>query len=158
MQECKWCGTAKVTEEFYPNDRSCKACRRAFAREHRQRNIERIRAYDRERGHDEERKAANRRQYKRRVSTSEGKAREWKKARTWVKNNRSNGKRTVNIMVSNAIRAGELTPEKCWWCGSGEHIHAHHEDYTKPLEITWLCRDCHGRRHRGINEAARLAG
>lgn len=158
MQECKWCGAAKTVDEFYANDKSCKVCRRAFVSEHRQRNIEKIRAYDRVRGHDEKRQAANRRQYRERRVTQEGRLRENKRAQMWVENHRHNGKRAVNIMVSNAIRNGKLTPEKCWWCGSEEHIHAHHEDYTKPLEIMWLCRDCHGRRHRGINEAARLAG
>jgi hypothetical protein len=29
------------------------------------------------------------------------------------------------------------------------------EDYTNPLDVTWLCRTCHGARHREINEERR---
>lgn len=158
MQDCKLCEISKPEDEFYLLDRTCKVCRVRLVREYRQKNIEKIQAYDRKRGGDEKRQAANRRRYQKRISSPEGKAREREKSRVWTQNNQYNGKRAVNLMVSYAIRIGKLTPEKCWWCGSGDHIHAHHEDYSKPLEIMWLCRNCHGRRHRGINEVARLAG
>lgn len=39
-------------------------------------------------------------------------------------------------------------PENCQECGSGYNIHAHHEDYTKPFNVEWLCSVCHGKRHR----------
>ena len=29
-------------------------------------------------------------------------------------------------------------------------IVAHHEDYAKPLEVTWLCKPCHRLRHLAI--------
>ena len=38
-------------------------------------------------------------------------------------------------------------PATCSCCGRRSQIHAHHEDYTKPEEITWLCYRCHGLRH-----------
>ena len=39
--------------------------------------------------------------------------------------------------VTNAIRDGRLTRKSCQICG--EKAQAHHNDYTKPFEIRWLC-------------------
>lgn len=35
-------------------------------------------------------------------------------------------------------------------CGSKE-TEAHHEDYTKPLEVIWMCRECHLKHHQNIS-------
>jgi hypothetical protein len=46
--------------------------------------------------------------------------------------------------VRNAIQRGELVrPDACSDCGARGRIHAHHYDYLKPLEVTWLCPRCH---------------
>lgn len=44
--------------------------------------------------------------------------------------------------VSNAIRDGKLKKQPCEVCGS-EHAQAHHDDYSKPLDVRWLCRTHH---------------
>lgn len=45
--------------------------------------------------------------------------------------------------VARAVKAGTLRrPDGCEWCG-GANVEAHHEDYSKPLEVLWLCRQCH---------------
>lgn len=49
--------------------------------------------------------------------------------------------------VSNAIRDGRLHRQPCEKCGS-ERSDAHHADYSKPLEVQWLCRKHHGEQHR----------
>lgn len=48
-----------------------------------------------------------------------------------------------------AVRRGEIvSPGKCSRCGTTEgRICGHHEDYSKPLEVVWLCNSCHGARH-----------
>lgn len=38
------------------------------------------------------------------------------------------------------IRAKRMFAEKCFCGKKGE---AHHEDYSKPLEVIWLCREHH---------------
>lgn len=51
--------------------------------------------------------------------------------------------------VEAAVACGELVrPDVCWSCGcsSDEHrIEAHHHDYSKPLDVIWLCTPCHRR-------------
>jgi hypothetical protein len=41
-----------------------------------------------------------------------------------------------------AVRAGRLKSEACARCGD-LRTQAHHGDYSKPLEVVWLCRACH---------------
>lgn len=40
------------------------------------------------------------------------------------------------------IRRGKLVPEPCLFCGDPA-TQPHHEDYSKPLEVHWLCREHH---------------
>lgn len=45
--------------------------------------------------------------------------------------------------ISMRLRDGSLIRQPCEECGSEEDIEAHHDDYSKPLEIRWLCRKHH---------------
>ena len=52
-------------------------------------------------------------------------------------------------ITNNNLRKRKITrPFVCSSCGKSEMIHAHHEDYHKPLEIIWLCASCHGMTRR----------
>lgn len=59
----------------------------------------------------------------------------------------------AHTLVAKAIKLGELVrPETCENCGLtqyGAPINAHHDDYSKPLEVRWLCVSCHQQLHRG---------
>lgn len=48
--------------------------------------------------------------------------------------------------VQYAIESGRLTKQPCQSCGAAR-AEAHHEDYSKPLKVTWLCRGCHVDHH-----------
>lgn len=46
--------------------------------------------------------------------------------------------------VHAAIRRGELVrPTLCGSCQGGGRIEADHEDYSMPLKVVWLCKQCH---------------
>jgi hypothetical protein len=58
-------------------------------------------------------------------------------------------KKAAHLVVSKALRRGLLHRSPCERCGACK-VDAHHEDYAKPLEVTWLCRACHKQRHREL--------
>ena len=48
-----------------------------------------------------------------------------------------------------AVKGGALTPGPCERCDKSP-AQAHHEDYSKPLDVVWLCPPCHAQRHKEI--------
>ena len=50
--------------------------------------------------------------------------------------------------LNHALESGKVKKLPCQQCGSTKRPEAHHPDYSKPLEVTWLCRDCHIQIHR----------
>lgn len=57
-------------------------------------------------------------------------------------------KQNARQRVYDAIKRGSLVRGACEKCATTQGVTAHHEDYSKPLEVRWLCRPCHGREHR----------
>jgi len=55
----------------------------------------------------------------------------------------------------NAIRNGWLTPQPCEVCGK-EKSQGHHEDYSKPLDVIWLCIRHHQDRHIHLRNSKTL--
>lgn len=54
--------------------------------------------------------------------------------------------RRAHNLVSSAIRRGKLERQNCRKCG--KRAEAHHEDYSRPLDVIWLCRQCHKELHQ----------
>jgi len=54
-------------------------------------------------------------------------------------------KKRAHACVRRALRSGKLVrPTKCQKCGSEKGgMQAHHEDYSTPLSVKWLCSMCH---------------
>lgn len=48
----------------------------------------------------------------------------------------------ARITLRNAVAAGKLTKGPCEICGETD-VQGHHDDYSKPLEVRWLCRQHH---------------
>lgn len=55
--------------------------------------------------------------------------------------------------VKYEIRCGRMVRKPCEVCGD-IRSHAHHEDYSKPLDVNWLCPKHHADRHAQLRKAA----
>ncbi len=51
--------------------------------------------------------------------------------------------------ATTAKRNGEIKPPKfCEGCRRNRKLSMHHPNYYKPLEVQWLCKECHYVIHR----------
>lgn len=57
-------------------------------------------------------------------------------------------KHKARVAVGHAIRDGILTKGNCEVCNS-PLTESHHDDYNKPLEVKWFCREHHVQNHGG---------
>lgn len=88
----------------------------------------------------------------------EEKAREWRSknkesytSSVKLHNKKNPEKVRARKILNYHISKGNMTkPIICSGCKSETKIYAHHDDYTKPLDIRWLCKVCHGIEHRII--------
>jgi len=55
-------------------------------------------------------------------------------------------KLSCRYKLQNAVRRGRIKRLPCEVCGN-ERSHAHHEDYSKPFSVRWLCALHHLRLH-----------
>ena len=51
---------------------------------------------------------------------------------------------TVRIFVKNGCIH---KPEYCETCNKKCNVVGHHDDYSKPLSVRWLCLSCHAKHH-----------
>lgn len=81
--------------------------------------------------------------------TDAGKSAVTRASSAWKSNNFD--KRKAHNKVLTAIRAGRLVKSiACECCGSKEPLDAHHDDYSAPLDVRWLCRRCHHAVHNHL--------
>lgn len=138
---CNVCRATKPRTDFHRRAASpdglasrCKACQSD---------------YDRARLHKPDRVLA-RKKYK---ATPEGTAKLRRSSSEWRKRNRI--KANAHLAVARALRNGSLVKRPCERCGHDGYVEAHHDDYSKPLDVTWLCDPHHKARHKELAAAAR---
>lgn len=146
MKKCKICEQEKSLDNFYPHKAMkdghlniCKSCTKVRIKKHRHENLEQIRAYDRIRGRSEKRRERNRLYCREKRQMLARYVSEWRK--------RNRQKANAHGRVNKAVKAGTLIKMPCEKCGNLS-VHGHHDDYTKPLEVRWLCPKHHGELHR----------
>ena len=141
--QCKKCGIDKSESEFYANDKTCKSCRKALVKANREAKSDYYREYDRARANNPDRVEA-RKNY---ASTECGRQASVRARKAYSE--RYPMRRAAHVITGNEIRAGRLIkPEYCESCGGSHKIEAHHDDYTKPLDVRWMCEICHKQWHR----------
>lgn len=146
MKVCRCCGVEKPLSEFYAHAgmkdgrlNKCIECVKSRVKSHRQENLEDIRRYDRIRGRTEERKAATKQRRPRYKDKTVEYNKKWRE--------RNPEKYKAHCALNNAVRDGIVKKGPCEVCGR-EDVHGHHDDYSKPLEVRWLCPDHHKEGHR----------
>lgn len=55
--------------------------------------------------------------------------------------------RHAHDVVDWALRKGTLVREPCEVCGSEDRVVAHHDNYSRPLDVRWLCPQHHADAH-----------
>ncbi len=117
---CVDCGGTAPNVEFYESaPHRCKGCTKARVRAWYDRTRPERSAYEALRAKDPTRKA---------------KVLEYQKERRA----REPQKNAARVAVGNALRDGRLVRKPCEACGS-EKSQAHHDDYSKPLDVRWFC-------------------
>ena len=134
---CKKCSLTKPVSDFYKQQYSrisglgeCADCTKARVKANRLVNVEYYRAFDRSRGN--------------------------RQPPDYFQSYRGNNKAkyAAHTMLNNAVRDGRIDKLKvCEDCGLDGKIHGHHDDYSKPLEVRWLCAACHRQWHIENGEA-----
>ena len=62
----------------------------------------------------------------------------------WAKRNRI--KSRAHVKLNTALKRGKVSKLPCSICGDINAL-AHHHDYSKPLDVVWLCRTHHAEEH-----------
>lgn len=121
-------------EAFYKHSKmgdgrlnKCKECTKKSVNEHRQNNLEKIRAYDKMRASMPHRLALRKQVQK-----------DYRK--------QFPERYAATTAVSNALRDGRLIRYPCEICGEKRSV-GHHPDYDRPLDVIWLCQAHHKQLH-----------
>lgn len=93
-----------------------------------------------------------RRANKRYEKTEKGRAAIRKKTRAFRR--KYPQKYAAHVAVQTAVRNGSLIPQPCETCGCKD-TNGHHDDYGKPLDVRWLCDQCHLAEHAMLAERAK---
>ncbi|MHC4665002.1 MAG: hypothetical protein ACYS9T_03465 [Planctomycetota bacterium] len=66
-------------------------------------------------------------------------------------------RRNAFAAVYGATSKGELIrPDTCSKCGNSGYIVAHHHDYSKPLDVVWLCLSCDRQLHADLRRKEKV--
>lgn len=135
-KSCRTCKSEKPLSEYYVHMNMadghlniCKVCVRQRVRAHRKEN-DSVRDYDLWRYHNQ----------KKRKQKAQENAKKWR--------TKNPHKYKAHYTLSNAIRDKKIMRQPCKVCGDVKS-HAHHSDYTRPLDVVWLCAKHHQRLHHG---------
>lgn len=136
IKNCIKCGEEKILSEFHKHKQmedghlnKCKDCVCEYVKKHYRENPEYYQKYEKARNQEPERKNL-RYGYQ-------------------IKHRKNNpDKYRARTAIGNALRDGRIERDSCIHCQNPE-TQAHHHDYSKPLDVVWVCFDCHRKHHHG---------
>ena len=136
MKKCFKCKEEKELTEFYKHGAmqdgrlgKCKQCTKQDVARHRSENLSEIREYDRRRS-----LLPHRRERNREVTAA------WRAANP--------ERRAAQLALLAAVKKGEVTPwPVCAMPECDGKPEAHHPDYSRPLDVVWLCSAHHKQAH-----------
>jgi len=121
-----------------------KACKSKYQKEWRKKNPERAKEMDRKKRIRRRTNSAlyARERYLKIKDNPDFKNK--RNERTLVYYYKNKEKASARGQVSKALRSNKIKkPDLCQLCYEKRKLHAHHEDYKKPLEVLWICEHCH---------------
>ena len=147
-KKCFKCGLSKPMSDFYSHPKmadrhlgKCKECTKGDSKRRYWEKHDEVTAYEKSRMFLPHRVRA-RREY---LNTEKGKDVRRKAIRQYAE--RYPDKHIAHIATANAIRDGRLKRSPCEVCGEAKS-EAHHDDYSQPLSVRWLCKRHHMEWHR----------
>lgn len=135
----RWCAQCKVVQPLscFHKDKNnpdglypyCKTCRKQKSRAYYEENVEILLSKSKIYRKTDRGRAARRKEYENEKKKSEYK---------------------VHYTLTNAVRDGRIEKlDYCTMCSiTGVKIHGHHYDYTRPLDVVWVCSKCHSWIHK----------
>ena len=149
MKTCRLCKEEKEEIDFRVSNKKtgkmrseCRDCERVLNREYHLNNSEKISERHKNnralRGVDYARKLDNKHKNKREKYKEENKE-----------------KIKAHEILNSAIKSGTVIRFPCKECGNVK-VDAHHEDYSKPLDVIFLCRKHHLILHRRAKNKDKL--
>jgi len=156
MKNCRGCKLDKPFSDYYKHPHTadglatkCKECAKVIVKAAREKNKDHYIAFDKARAMRPDRVAA-RAAYQ---MTESGRAAVKRAHQKYAE--KSPERRAATIAVGNAVRDGKLIPwPVCAIADCCAKPEAHHPDYSRPLDVVWLCSSHHRETHNLISKDA----
>lgn len=157
---CSKCGKSHSEKKKWTTH--CRACRNAYmrmfyakdketikdrAKRYRAKNKHKVMEYQRK-YREEHRDELRMAEKKRRLASGErinARTREIRKGKKYNYREKENARQLTRYYV----KTGKIKKLPCSNCGD-DNSQAHHEDYSKPMDVIWFCPPCHKAHHHGI--------
>jgi hypothetical protein len=159
VKTCFKCNQEKPLKDFYKHKamadghvNKCKECNKKDVSKSRAARLDYYQEYDRKRANQPHRIAKRKEIAEKWKNNPELRKITNKRGAEWRQANKI--KRAAHVLTGNAMATGKLIKQPCEICEK-KRVEAHHDDYTKPLDVRWLCKKHHAEHHKNEREILR---